>query len=39
MKYELFPTLVKEYNVSGYPQKEQLLERNLHAIGDTHNID
>lgn len=27
MKFELFPTLVKEYNVSGYPQKEKLLER------------
>jgi uncharacterized protein (TIGR02466 family) len=36
MKYELFPTLIKEYNVSGYPQKEKLLEKIFNYPVDTH---
>ena len=36
MKHELFPTLIKEYNVSGYPQKEKLLEKIFNYPTNTH---
>ena len=36
MKYEPFPILIKEYNLTGYPQKPQLIDKILNSPSSSH---